>query len=139
MAQADTTVAGVPMRSGALVTTLLAGANRDPKVFTDPDVFDVTRENARDHLPFSLGRHHCLGATLARMEGEIGLRTLFERHPELELLPGATRRTTRILRGFATLPARLSCSALGLRSPACRAARRLVRPRVPGPTPRQIG
>ncbi|HEY9566167.1 MAG TPA: cytochrome P450 [Nocardioides sp.] len=108
MAQADTTVAGVPMRSGALVTTLLAGANRDPKVFTDPDVFDVTRENARDHLSFSLGRHHCLGATLARMEGEIGLRTLFERHPELELLPGATRRTTRILRGFETLPARLS-------------------------------
>ncbi|MDT0202462.1 cytochrome P450 [Nocardioides sp. AE5] len=108
VAQADTEVAGTRIREGALFTTMLAGANRDPRVFTDPATFDVTRENARDHLSFSLGRHHCLGASLARMEGEIGLRTLFERHPELELLPGATRRTTRILRGFERLPARLS-------------------------------
>jgi cytochrome P450 len=104
----DTEVAGTPVRAGALLTTLLAGANRDPKVFADPTRFDVGRENAREHVSFSAGRHYCLGASLARMEGEVGLRTLFDRFPDLALLPGARRRSTRILRGYETLPARLS-------------------------------
>ncbi len=104
MAQAETTLEGSRMKPGDLITVLLAGANRDPKVFEDPASFDVARENAREHLSFSAGRHHCLGAMLARMEGEIGLRTLFERFPDLELRPGATRRTTRILRGWESLP-----------------------------------
>lgn len=103
----DTEVAGVAVPRGALVTTVLAAANRDPSVFLDPGAFDVGRDNARDHLAFSAGRHYCLGAALARMEGEVGLRTLFERYPDLVVEPGATRRTTRILRGFARLPVRL--------------------------------
>jgi cytochrome P450 len=107
-AERDTEVAGRTVRAGAMVTTILAGANRDPQVFTDPTRFDITRENAREHISFSAGRHYCLGASLARMEGEVGLRTLLERFPDLQLLPGARRRTTRILRGFETLPARLS-------------------------------
>ena len=72
----DTTVAGQRVPAGAVVTTLLAGANRDPDVFVDPHTFDVTRENARDHVAFSAGRHYCLGAALARIEGEVGLRVL---------------------------------------------------------------
>ena len=104
----DTVVAGTAVPSGALVTTLLAAANRDPEVFTNPDRFDVARENAREHVSFSAGRHFCLGAALARMEGEVGLRTLFERYPDLVTLPGARRRDTRILRGYATLPVRLT-------------------------------
>jgi len=103
----DTEIAGVHVPAGALVTTVLAAANRDPSVFTDPTSFDVARENAKDHVSFSAGRHFCLGAALARMEGEVGLRMLFERYPELRTLPGARRRETRILRGFATLPVRL--------------------------------
>jgi cytochrome P450 len=104
----DTEVAGRPVRRGEVVTTLLAGANRDPEVFTDPSRFDVARENAREHISFSSGRHYCLGASLARMEGEIGLRSLVGRFPDLALLPGARRRTTRILRGYEVLPARLA-------------------------------
>jgi cytochrome P450 len=104
----DTEVGGTPVKAGSLVTTLLAGANRDPKVFTDPARFDVTRDNAREHVSFSAGRHYCLGASLARMEGEVGLRTLFDRFPDLTLLPGARRRSTRILRGYEELPARLT-------------------------------
>ncbi|HJQ46688.1 MAG TPA: cytochrome P450 [Amycolatopsis sp.] len=104
----DTEVAGTPVRAGAVVTTLLAAANRDPAVFTDPARFDVRRENARDHVSFSAGRHYCLGAALARMEGEVGLRTLFDRYPDLRLTPGAQRRDTRILRGFEHLPAKLA-------------------------------
>jgi cytochrome P450 len=107
---ADTEVAGVPVRRGEVVTTLLAGANRDPGIFSHPSRFDVGRENAREHVSFSAGRHYCLGASLARMEGEVGLRTLLERFPDLRLEPGATRRPTRILRGYERLPARLVTS-----------------------------
>jgi cytochrome P450 len=103
-----TELAGHTLPAGSFVTTILAGANRDPHVFPDPARFDVTRPNARDHISFSAGRHHCLGASLARMEGEIGLRAIFDRYPGLTLLPGARRRRTRILRGWETLPARLA-------------------------------
>jgi cytochrome P450 len=103
----DTSVQGVAVRKGHLVATMLAGANRDPAVFTDPHVFDVDRANAREHLSFSAGRHFCLGAALARIEGEVGLRALFERFPDLALAPGAQRRPTRVLRGWERLPVRL--------------------------------
>lgn len=103
----DTVVAGQPIPRGRVVTTVLAAANRDPEVFTDPARFDVTRENAKEHVAFSSGRHYCLGAALARMEGEVGLRALFDRYPDLQTLPGARRRNTRILRGYDTLPVRL--------------------------------
>ena len=72
MALRDTEVAGQPVRAGSMVTAILGGANRDPEVFADPLRFDVGRANARDHIAFSAGRHHCLGAQLARMEGEVG-------------------------------------------------------------------
>ncbi|MFT7840400.1 cytochrome P450 [Saccharothrix sp. BKS2] len=101
----DTEVAGVPVAAGSLVTAVLAGANRDPLVFGDPGRFDVCRVNAREHIAFSAGRHHCLGAALARLEGEVGLRVLFERFPGLRLLPGAVHRSTRVLRGYERLPA----------------------------------
>lgn len=107
MASRDTAVAGIPIRRGQLVTTVLAGANRDPEVFENPHAFDVTRPNARDHVSFGAGRHYCLGAQLARMEGEIGLRTIFDRFPDLRPLAGARRRPTRILRGFERLPTSL--------------------------------
>jgi cytochrome P450 len=102
-----TTVAGVEVPAGMQVITALAAANRDPQVFERPEQFDVARENAREHVSFSGGRHYCLGASLARMEGEVGLRAITERYPDLRLLPGARRRPTRILRGYETLPASL--------------------------------
>ncbi|ONI80054.1 cytochrome [Actinosynnema sp. ALI-1.44] len=101
----DTTLAGVRVPKEAMVVGILAGANRDPGLFDDPARFDVTRPNAREHVSFSAGRHYCLGAALARMEGEVGLRAVFDRYPDLRLKPGATRRTTRILRGYERLPA----------------------------------
>jgi hypothetical protein len=102
-----TSIAGTVVPSDALVITILAGANRDPRVFEHPERFDVARENARDHVSFSGGRHYCLGASLARMEGEVGLRAISERFPGMRLLLGARRRPTRILRGYEALPARL--------------------------------
>jgi cytochrome P450 len=102
-----TSIAGVEVPEGAHVVAILAGANRDPQVFAHPERFDVTRENAREHVSFSGGRHYCLGASLARMEGEVGLRALAERFPAMRLLPEARRRPTRILRGYDSLPALL--------------------------------
>jgi cytochrome P450 len=107
VAMADLDVADVPIPRGSVMVGLLIGANRDPAVFADPERFDVTRENAREHLSFSAGRHYCLGAALARMEGEVGLRTLFARHPDLRVERGAARRSTRILRGFEHQPVTL--------------------------------
>ncbi|MEO5651229.1 MAG: cytochrome P450 [Marmoricola sp.] len=107
VAAADTEVGGVRLRRGSVMVGLLAGANLDPAIFPEPARFDVARQNAREHVSFSAGRHYCLGAALARMEGDVGLRTLFERYPDLRLEPGAERRSTRILRGYEKLPVTL--------------------------------
>lgn len=107
MARTDTLVAGTPVRRGELVVIYLAGANRDPSVFADPHRFDVRRPNAGRHLAFSGGRHFCLGAALARAEGEAGLRRFFTHFPDARLAGGGRRRDTRVLRGWAHLPLRL--------------------------------
>lgn len=107
IADVDADVAGQTVAAGEAVVLYLAGANRDPGVFPDPHRFDVTRDNAGRHLSFSGGRHFCLGAALARAEGEVGLRTFFERHPRAALAGSGRRRDTRVLRGWATLPVRL--------------------------------
>jgi cytochrome P450 len=110
-ASRDTVLAGQPMKKGSLVVTYLGGANRDPSVFPDPARFDVRRANARDHLTFSAGRHFCVGAALARLEGEVGLRALFDRYPDLQLTEPGLRRPTRVLRGWQSLPVRLGVPA----------------------------
>jgi cytochrome P450 len=97
-------IAGQRIEPGNVVMAMLGGANRDPAVFADPDRFDVTRANAREHLSFSGGVHYCLGAALARLEGEIGLRMLFERYPDLRIDGQPRRRRTRVLRGYESLP-----------------------------------
>jgi cytochrome P450 len=104
VAATDTEVAGTRMRRGEGIIIYLAGANRDPKVFADPHAFDIERDNAGKHLSFSGGRHFCLGAALARAEGEVGLRTFFERFPEARLAGEGSRRETRVLRGWSSLP-----------------------------------
>ena len=91
---------------------MLAGANRDPEVFPDPTRFDVTRANANDHLAFSAGEHYCVGSGLARLEGAVALRTLFERFPDLRLAEPPTLRDTRILRGYERMPITLGASRL---------------------------
>jgi cytochrome P450 len=107
VAHRDTVLAGQPVAAGRIVMVQLGGANRDPAVFSEPRRFDVTRPNAADHLAFSSGPHYCLGAALARLEGELGLRALFERFPDLALLEAPRRRPTRVLRGFDLMPVRL--------------------------------
>jgi cytochrome P450 len=103
----DTEVAGMPVKRGDLVVIYVAAANRDPAVFPDPNRFDIERENAGKHLAFSGGRHFCLGAALARAEGEVGLRAFFDRFPDVRSAGAGRRRDTRVLRGWSTLPVAL--------------------------------
>lgn len=116
VAKVDTEVAGKTVKAGDPVIIYLAGANRDPDVFPDPHRFDITRENAGRHLSFSGGRHFCLGAALARAEGEVGLRTFFERYPDAALAGAGSRRDTRVLRGWASLPINLGQAQTAVRS-----------------------
>jgi cytochrome P450 len=100
----DTEVAGHQLPAGSFVVLLLGGANRDPAVFTDPNRFDVQRPEADQNLAFSSGIHYCIGAALARLEGEVGLQALFRRFPNLALTGPPHRRPTRVLRGYDTIP-----------------------------------
>ncbi|MUM24786.1 cytochrome P450 [Mycolicibacterium sp. CBMA 295] len=84
-ANCDVEIAGRRIRARDMVVVLLGGANRDPRVFAEPDRFDITRPNAREHLAFASGIHACLGAALARIEGATALRALFEAYPDLRL------------------------------------------------------
>ena len=103
----DTEVAGRPVNQDELVVVYVAAANRDPAVFADPNTFDIERENAGRHLAFSGGRHFCLGAALARAEGEVGLRAFFDRFPDVRSAGAGSRRDTRVLHGWSTLPVAL--------------------------------
>jgi cytochrome P450 len=107
IAQTDTEIAGRPVSQGELVIVYVAAANRDPALFVNPNTFDIERENAGKHLAFSGGRHFCLGAALARTEGEVGLRSFFERFPDVRSAGKGSRRDTRVLHGWSTLPVAL--------------------------------
>ncbi|MFI6776770.1 cytochrome P450 [Nocardia sp. NPDC050412] len=101
-------IADQRVESGSLVLLSLAGANYDPAVFPDPERFDVTRANAADHLAFGSGLHGCLGATLARLEGSIALRALFERYPDLSLDGPPIPHPLRNLHAYRSMPVKLS-------------------------------
>jgi cytochrome P450 len=107
LALRDTEVAGTSIKQGELVVVYVAAANRDPAVFADPNRFDIERDNAGKHLAFSGGRHFCLGAALARAEGEVGLRAFFDRFPDVRSAGAGSRRDTRVLHGWSTLPVAL--------------------------------
>ncbi len=94
-----TELAGVPVPPGQWILLMLAAANRDPAVFTDPNRFDISRANAADHLAFSGGIHYCLGAALARMELAVAFRTLAVRFPTLRQVGPAVMRPGTTLRG----------------------------------------
>jgi cytochrome P450 len=106
IAKEDVEVGGTAIPTGEQATVSLASANRDPGRFANPDVFDITRADANRHVAFGKGIHVCLGAPLARVEGQVAFATLFRRYPELRLAVPAeeVRWGGSFLRGFARLP-----------------------------------
>ena len=85
MARVRTTLAGVDIPAGGTVMLLPGAANRDPRVFPNPHVFDLDRENAKYHVAFGHGIHHCAGAPLARAEGRVTLNRLLDRTNDITL------------------------------------------------------
>jgi cytochrome P450 len=106
----DVEVGGTVIPAGALVILSVAAANRDPGRFSDPDDLDVTRQEI-DHMAFGQGIHYCLGARLAKMEGEIAIGSLIQRFPELRLAVPFEEiqwKPLNFLRGLTGLPVLLS-------------------------------
>jgi cytochrome P450 len=98
-----TSVAGVQMKAGQFVMLLLGAANRDPEQFPDPDRLDLGRR-PNQHLGFGRGIHFCLGAPLARLEGQVVLGAMVSRFPGLRLDGDPVQRDTVTLRGLEALP-----------------------------------
>lgn len=99
-------IGAVTIPRGAIVFAVLASANRDEERFVRPDSLEITREPNR-HLAFGLGIHYCLGAALARLEGQIAIGTLLRRFPDLRLEVKSERllwRSGLVLRGLRELP-----------------------------------
>jgi cytochrome P450 len=82
----EVTLSGVTIPKGAAVWVALASANTDPSHHSCPMEFDIHRENPTDHLSFTTGRHTCLGSPLARVQGPIGIKALYERLPEVRMV-----------------------------------------------------
>jgi cytochrome P450 PksS len=103
-------ISGTEIPRGELVLAVLGSANRDEQVFDEPDAVNLHRDPNR-HLAFGRGGvHHCLGAPLARMEGQIAITALLQRFPDLS--PAADPESLRwnrglFLRGLKRLPVRV--------------------------------
>jgi len=104
----DTVVNGQEIKKGTMIIPLLSAANRDPAIFPDPDRLDFRRES-NPHLAFGKGVHYCLGAPLARLEGEIALTNLLQCLPGLESITPVEDLRFRLVpmfRGLESLPVR---------------------------------
>jgi len=100
----DVEVCGRPIRKGWTVLCMLGAANRDPKQFKAPNQLDLKRLN-NQHLAFSAGLHFCIGAQLARLEGQIAILNLVQRFPEMKLAgPQPEWASTFGFRGLKSLP-----------------------------------
>jgi cytochrome P450 len=91
----DLIIGGQPIERGQILLASVAAANRDPKVFTNPDRLDIRRKENR-HLAFGTGIHFCLGAALARWEAQTAIAAILWRYPDLSL----ARRSVRWRKGI---------------------------------------
>jgi cytochrome P450 len=104
----DVELHGTVLPDGERVLLLVGSANRDPEVFADPDRYDIDRDTSK-LVSFGSGRHFCLGAALARLEGRVGLQELLKRIGDYEIDPDGAERVHSInVRGFARLPTTVS-------------------------------
>jgi cytochrome P450 len=102
-------VEGVAIEPGDLVMTCLGAANRDPAKFgPDADQLRLDRPDAREHVSFGSGVHHCLGAALARLEGQEAIGRLVRRFPDIERAEPAAHNQRIVLRGYDHLPVSLT-------------------------------
>ena len=117
MAKVRTTVAGVDIPAGSTMMLLPGAANRDPRLFENPGEFDLDRANAKYHVAFGHGIHHCAGAHLARAEGRVTVNRILDRTSDIAISeeahgPADARRyeylPTYFLRGLVRLELELT-------------------------------
>ncbi len=107
----DSELGGASIQAGEQVIFAIAAANRDPRVFEDPDAFDPSRPRLKESLVFGHGSHVCLGAQLAREEMRVGLGAMLERFPDMSLVdPTSVEIVGAILRGPRKLRVRVGSS-----------------------------
>ncbi len=100
----DVEIGGKRLRKGDLVNSILAAGNRDPERFTEPDRFDITRDEGR-HLGLGLGIHFCLGAPLVRLEAQVAFASMLRRFPKMDLtVENLEWQEHPIFRGVKSLP-----------------------------------
>ncbi|MBU5351904.1 cytochrome P450 [Paenibacillus barcinonensis] len=102
----DVEFQGIHIRQGDMMLVALSSANRDSSQYEEPDTFDITRK-VNDHIAFGKGIHYCLGAPLARLEGEIAINALLQRLPEIRLNTDPELlewRPGMIIRGLKAFP-----------------------------------
>jgi linalool 8-monooxygenase len=102
----DTQLHGVDIAEGDKVVMWYPAANRDERVFDDPETFNVARE-PNDHLAFGIGRHRCLGARLGQLQLKVMFSELLGRFPELELTGPVTRMRSNFISGIKEMPVRV--------------------------------
>ena len=124
---------GQSVRAGDELLLMYSSANRDERVFDDPDTLDVTRQH-NHHVAFGFGTHFCLGASLARLELRVMFEELLRRMPDMELVPGATPR--RLPSAFAvaydSIPMQFTARRSYRKSSSIRLMLRLRQNKVPG-------
>jgi cytochrome P450 len=107
-ARGEPTFHGQTIHDGERVVLLIGAADRDERVFTSPDVYDIHRDTSA-HLAFGKGTHFCMGASLARLEARIALEELQRRLPDFELDEPQLKRVHSVnVRGFASMPMQFS-------------------------------
>lgn len=103
-ARQDASIRGKSIRKGDLVNTIIGSANRDPERFSNPDAFNITRNEGR-HLGFGIGIHFCIGAPLVRLEAEVVFETILRRFPQISLgTENLEWQEHPIFRGVKSLP-----------------------------------
>jgi len=102
---------GRRLRDGDRVLILIGAANRDERIFPDPDAYDLRRDTSA-HIAFGKGTHFCMGASLARLEARIALEEVRRRLPDFEIDErGLVRVHSMNVRGFASLPIEFSANS----------------------------
>ena len=110
LAPAELRIRETTIGPGQIVAALVGAANHDPAAYPDPHRFDITRSPGRIPLTFGAGAHFCIGAALARLQGEVALTRILERFPHLEPAGDPTWRNSIVLRGVRSLPLAVSPS-----------------------------
>lgn len=98
---------GMSFKRGQQIALLLGAANHDPDHFPNPTTLDLSRESAKKHIAFGNGIHFCLGAPLARLEGQVAFEQLARRAPQMQRAGDAVHRGTFVLRGYKQMPVHL--------------------------------